>query len=94
MNIKKIFKGLVISFLSLGIGYIAIGVPFNLFTSLSPENVRLIFIVELAIYLVIGAVCIIFLDRKEAKAKKEKARKIQRLEKRKEAQEEYYSLVA
>lgn len=94
MNIKKIIKGLVISLLSLGVGYFAIAVPFNLISTLSPQSVRLIFCVELGIYLLVGAICIIFLDKKQAREKKEKARKIERLEKRKQAQKEYYSLAA
>ena len=94
MNIKKIIKWLLISFVTLAVGYLAIGVPFNLVSSASSLSAGIIFAVELGIYLFVGAVFILALDRKEERAKKEKARQYKRIEKRKQAQEEYYSLAA
>lgn len=94
MNIKKIIKWLLISFVTLAVGYFAIAVPFSLVSSASSLSAGIIFAVELGIYLFVGAVFILALDRKEEKAKKEKARQCKRTEKRKQAQEEYYSLAA
>ena len=94
MNIKKIIKWLSISFVTLAVGYLAIAVPFNLVSSASSLSAGIIFAVELGIYLFVGAVFILALDRKEERAKKEKARQYKRTEKRKQAQEEYYSLAA
>lgn len=94
MNIKKIIKWLLISFVTLAVGYLAIVVPFNLVSSASSLSAGIIFAVELGIYLFVGAVFILALDRKEERAKKEKARHCKRTEKRKQAQEEYYSLAA
>ena len=94
MNIKKIIKWLLISFVTLAVGYLAIAVPFNLVSSASSLNAGIIFAIELGIYLFVGAVFILAIDRKEERAKKEKARQCKRIEKRKQAQEEYYSLAA
>ena len=94
MNIKKIIKGLLISIITLAVGYFAIAVPFDLVSSASSLSAGIIFAVELGIYLFVGAVFIIVTDRKEEKARKEKARQYKRIEKRKQAQEEYYSLAA
>ena len=94
MNIKKIIKGLLISVVTLAVGYFAVALPFNLVSSASSLSAGIIFAIELGIYLFVGAVFIIVLDRKEEKAKKEKMRQCKRTEKRKQAQEEYYSLAA
>ena len=94
MNIKKIIKWLLISFVTLAVGYFAIAIPFSLVSSASSLSAGIIFAVELEIYLFVGAVFILALDRKEERAKKEKARQCKRTEKRKQAQEEYYSLAA
>ena len=88
MNIKKIIKGLLISIITLAVGYFAIAVPFDLVSSASSFSAGIIFAVELGIYLFVGAVFILALDRKVERARKEKARQCKRTEKRKQAQEE------
>ena len=72
MNIKKIIKWLLISLVTLAVGYFAVAVPFNLVSSASSLSAGIIFAVELGIYLFVGAVFILALDRKEERAKKEK----------------------
>lgn len=94
MNIKKIIKGLLLSVITLTVGYFAVALPFNLVSSASSLSAGIIFAIELGIYLFVGGIFIIVLDRKEERAKKEKERQCKRTEKRKQAQEEYYSLAA
>ncbi|MDY3812635.1 hypothetical protein [Eubacterium sp.] len=94
MKIKDIIKGVIISVSAIVIGYLAVGLPLNLFNLLSKDGQRIFFIVELCLYLFIGAVFLVIQDRKEQQLKKEQIRHEKRKEKIKTVQENWYDLVA
>lgn len=94
MKIKDIIKGLIISVSAIVIGYFAVGLPLNLFNILSKDGQRIFFIIELCLYLFIGAVFLVILDKKEQQMKKEQIRHEKRKEKIKTVQENWYDLVA
>lgn len=94
MKIKDIIKGIIISVSAIVIGYFAVGFPLNLFNLLSKDGQRIFFIVELCLYLFIGAVFLVIQDKKEQQLKKEQIRHKKRKEKIKTVQENWYDLVA
>lgn len=94
MKIKDIVKGLLISISAVSVGYFAIGLPLNLFNVLSKDGQRIFFILELSIYLIIGAVFLVVQDKKEQQIKREKERHERRKEKIKSVQSDWYDLAA
>lgn len=94
MKIKDIIKGLIISVSAIVIGYFAVGLPLNLFNILSKDGQRIFFIIELCLYLFIGAMFLVIQDKKEQQVKKEQIRHEKRKEKIKTVQENWYDLVA
>lgn len=94
MKIKDIIKGVIISVSAIVIGYFAVGLPLNLFNILSKDGQRIFFIVELCLYLFIGAVFLVIQDKKEQQVKREQIRHEKRKEKIKTVQENWYDLVA
>lgn len=94
MKIKDIIKGLIISVSAIAIGYLAVGVPLNLFNILSKDGQRLFFIIEICVYLFIGAIFLVIQDKKEQQMKKEQIRHEKRKAKIKTVQKDWYDLVA
>lgn len=91
---KNFVKGLILSVVSLVMGFVAIGVPFRIFDFLSEDGMRILFAVEIGIYLAIGGVFLIVQDNK----KKQRARDIKRHEERqlkvKECVDNWYNIAA
>ena len=79
MKKNDVLKGVVISVISLVIGFIAISVPFKLFSELSNSQMTILFSTEIAVYTILG---LIFLTAKDLQSQK-KAKAKQRVEKRK-----------
>lgn len=94
MKIKDFIKGIIISVSAIVIGYFAVGLPLNLFNILSKDGQRIFFIIELCLYLFIGAAFLVIQDKKEQQVKKEQIRHEKRKEKIKTVQENWYDLVA
>lgn len=94
MKKNDVLKGVAISAISLVIGFIAISVPFKLFSELSNTQMTILFSTELAVYTILG---LIFLITKELQSQK-KAKVKHRLEKReaqvKKLQSEWLDLAA
>ena len=91
MNKKDLIKGIIISIVTLIVGYGAMAIPFNLFLTVSKDGQRIFFLAELCIYLVIGS---IFLLIQEKQAKKQKARHEERAQKIKDVQQNWYDIAA
>ena len=91
---KKYIKAILLSLAALTAGYFAISLPFHLFTTLSDSMMEIIFMAELVIYMLVGA---LFLVANE-KQKKAKVKAQQRHEARREkiasVQHDWYDLAA
>lgn len=92
-NFKTLLKGLALSLISLTAGFIAISLPFHIF-DMSSSALNIVFVAELAIYIVIGLIFLIIKDKKE----QEKIKMIKRHEKRnkkiKKVHEEWINIAA
>lgn len=91
---NNFFKGIIISVITLIMGYLAVALPLNLFNILSKDGQRIFFIAEISIYLIIGTVFLIAKDKKEQQIKKQNKRHKERKEKIKEVQENWYNIAA
>ena len=91
---KTIIKGILMSAITLGVGFLALALPFRMFTELSRSEMHILFIAELAVYFVMGIAFLIFRDKKETEKARNEERRLARREKFKKAQEEYYDLAA
>ena len=91
---KKILKGSLMSLSALVIGFLALALPFHLFSELNENGMRIFFIAEILIYFFLGMLFLFSKQKKAEKRAKEKERIINRREKFNKAQEEYYSLAA
>lgn len=94
MNKKDLFKGIIISVITLIAGYGAMAIPFNIFLTVSKDGQRIFFLAELCIYLVIGSIFLLIQDKKEKQAKKQKARHEERAQKIKDVQQNWYDIAA
>lgn len=94
MKIKEILKGIIISIITLAVGYAAMAIPFNLFLSVSKDGQRIFFLIELSVYFVVGCIFLLIQDKKEKQAEKEKERHRLREEKIKNVQENWYNIAA
>lgn len=94
MNKKHLLKGIIISIVTLVVGYGAMAIPFNLFLTVSKDGQRIFFLIELCIYLTIGSVFFLIQDKNEKQAKKQKARHKKRAEKIKNVQQNWYDIAA
>lgn len=75
-KLKSVIKGILISVISLGVGFFAISLPFQLF-NMSQQMMHVVFIGELVIYCVMGCIFLIAGENKKAtKANKQKQRVI------------------
>lgn len=94
MKIKNILQGLSLTFIALFGGFIAIGVPFKLFTSFSEQGLKTFFFIEIALYIFIGGIFLFVYEyKKEEKAKQER-RLIERQAKIDDVIENWYNLAA
>lgn len=87
-------KGLLLSVLSLAAGFVAITLPFKLFSHLTGDALHLLFFIEIAIYLIVGSIFLIIAERKKQQKMKSKQRHIERSKKIKKVQEEWINLAA
>lgn len=94
MKTKEILKGIIISIITLAVGYAAMAIPFNLFLSVSKDGQRIFFLIELSVYFVVGCIFLLIQDKKEKQAEKEKERHRIREEKIKDVQENWYNIAA
>ncbi len=91
---KKVLKGILMSALTIAAGFLALALPFKMFTGLSSRDMQILFIAELVVYFVLGMIYLIFKDRNEAEKVKNEERRTARREKFEQAQREYYDLAA
>lgn len=94
MNKKDLLKGIVISIITLGAGYAAMIIPFNLFLTVSKDGQRIFFIIELCVYLTVGTIFLLIQDKKEKQIQKEKARHKEREKKINDVKENWYNIAA
>lgn len=94
MNKKDLLKGIVISIITLGAGYAAMIIPFNLFLTVSKDGQRIFFLIELCVYLTVGTIFLLIQDKKEKQIQKEKARHKEREKKIKDVKENWYNIAA
>lgn len=93
MNIKNIFKGILISLSSLVVGFFAIAIPFGFFDELTSSQMTIMFATEIIVYFALGCVFLIFKDIENAQ--KQKARTKQQTKAEiKTLNTEWYDLVA
>ncbi len=93
-KIKAIIKGILMSLITLAAGFAALALPFRLFTALSPEGMHILFVTEITVYLVTGAVFLIIKGKNDKEKEKNEQRRIERRAKFEQAQREYYDLAA
>ena len=93
-NIIKAIKTLLLSLVSLSVGFAAIAFPFQLFSNLSAEGMRYLFIGELTLYFIIGIAFLLIKGARDERAAKEEARKYQRRIKFEQAKRDYYDFAA
>ena len=75
----NILKSVALSAASLTVGFIAISFPFRLFDTLTGDAMHIVFISELIIYSLIGAIFLVVKDkRKQEKIKKERRHELRR----------------
>ncbi|MBQ7203469.1 MAG: hypothetical protein IJS03_05595 [Eubacterium sp.] len=91
---KKVLKGLLLSLLALGVGYVAISLPFNLFNTLSDAAMEVIFIGELVIYSAVGGIFLLVNENQKTQKRKAEQRHIERKEKIARVQTDWYDLAA
>lgn len=93
-NIKKLIYGILLSVLSLGVGFFALAVPFQLFNELSNFGIKLLFVCEIVAYIIIGLVFLVVKDKNNQKRAKKRKKQLERKEKVKKMQEEWLNLAA
>ncbi|MBE6720470.1 MAG: hypothetical protein E7571_07445 [Ruminococcaceae bacterium] len=91
---KKFVKATLMSALSLIIGFLAISLPFNLFSTLSSVMIQRVFLGELVIYFVIAMLFLVFQQKKKERLIKSEQRHTARREKIARVQTEWYDLAA
>lgn len=88
---NTILKGLLLSVSALIIGFVAISLPFNLFSELSDAAMEIIFMTELIIYFFIGIIFLIVKDKKQQKKRKKVKRLAERQKRIKIVQDEWFA---
>ncbi len=91
---KNFVKGLLLSIVSLAAGFVAIGVPFRIFDFLSADGMRILFAIEVGIYLGIGLIFLTIQDSKKKQRAKEIKKHEQRQLKVKECVDNWYNIAA
>ncbi len=90
----RFLKGLVLAATALIIAFLAIALPFRLFDTLEPSQLRMLFLSEIAIYFCGAMFFLISKEKKQQKKLKEKEKRLERRAKFQQAQKEYYDLAA
>lgn len=91
---KAIIKGILMSVITIGVGFIALALPFRIFTSLPQEAMHVLFITELTIYVVTGMTFLFIKGKNEKEKERNEERRRARRAKFEQAQKEYYDLAA
>lgn len=92
---KKNFKnGLLISAISLIVGFFAIAFPFKFFENLTSSQMTILFVTELVVYILVGLTFLVFKGLEEQKREKEQFQREQRKAKICKLQTEWFDLVA
>ena len=91
---NRLIKGLMLALSTLSAGFVAIALPFRLFSTLGGNQVRWFFVLELALYFVITMVFIVAREKAKERKRKEAERRFQRRIKFETARKEYYDLAA
>jgi len=83
---NSFIKSMLLTLISLIVGFFAIALPFNLFRTLTDESMQMIFISEIVIYFAIAMLFLVFTDKKKKEKIKcekwheERRAKIQRVQ--------------
>ena len=93
-NVNRVLKGLLMSVSALAVGFLAMSLPFQLFSELSDTAMEIVFIGEIMIYLTIGMIFLIVKEKKNRQREKQNERHLKRQEKIKKVQEDWYNLAA
>ncbi len=72
MNLKNALKGLVLSIISLAVGFAALAIPFKLYLAFSGETLWAFFAFEIVAYTLLGCSFICLREKQKAKKKKRK----------------------
>lgn len=94
MKASNFTKGLFLSMMSLGVGFLAIAIPFRIFDNLSGSGIKILFAVELMLYIGTALIFLAVQDRKNQQKKKEAQRHEKRQLKIKDVQENWYNIAA
>lgn len=90
----NILKSIALFTASLTVGFIAISFPFNLFNTLTADEMHIIFISEIIIYSLIGAIFLVVKDKKKQQEIKNKKRREIRKKKLEQVQRDWIDLAA
>ena len=90
----NILKGLLISLASLTVAFLAIALPFRLFTVFDGAQLRTVFLCEVSVYFIVFMLFLVSKERKRIRKEKEQKRREARRLKFQQAQKEYYDLAA
>lgn len=93
-KIKNILYGLFLSVISLGVCFIALAAPFQLFNEMSSSGIKILFLCEIAAYSVIALICLVIKDKKEQKKQRQRKKQLKRNEKIKKMQNEWMNIAA
>ena len=94
MKINNIIKSIALSIAALAVGFIAISLPFNLFSTLSSDAMHIIFISELILYFAIGMIFLVFKDKQKQEKVKMQKRHEQRSQKIEQVKREWIDIAA
>ena len=94
MNTKNLLKGIILTIVSLAGGFFALSVPFRIFSTLSGDGVRILFVTEIVVYFAVGMIFLVVKDNKEQKKRKQKQQQLARQEKIDRVRDEWYNIAA
>lgn len=94
MKISNIIKGFALSAFALGFGFLAIALPFRMFNILSGDGMRIMFIVELIVYMIVGMIFLAIQDKKNQQKAKANKRHEQRQIKVQDCIDNWYNIAA
>lgn len=94
MNITKVIKGIALSIISLAVGFVAMVVPFRMLDMLSTRGMRILFIIETAVYFIAGIIVLLIQDKKIEQKEKSAQRHKEREIKIQNAQDNWYNIAA
>lgn len=94
MKAKNILKGIIISAVSLAVGYFAIAIPFGIFSNFTSVGTRTFFIAELLVYFIVGGIFLIAKEKQEERDRKQQIRHERRAKQIEEVKENWYNIAA